>query len=263
MLKRIKDIIFKWLKSDIDEAIGQEYRQLGKVVKQIQTQINNQPDQTFGLLTDKEISTLCVGDLNTPMIKPFCRVSTKELPFTARLDGSSGPSPKLSKSYRAISYGVSSCGYDITISDKQIQFFTPKPGYISDPKNFDPSCLRDVEVVNDETGEYFVLPAGTVALFLTNEVFHMPNDVQAIALGKSTYARIGVIPNITPLEPGWKGCLVGEIANVSAVPAKVYINEGIAQLLFFRTGDKPRNCYAEHSGKYDGQSSDQITYAKV
>lgn len=161
----------------------------------------------------------------------------------------------------AISFGLSSFGYDITLSPKEFRIFRRIPGEVVDPKAFSLDHLEWSPLQADAQGEYFILPAHSYALAVSLEHFKIPADIIAICLGKSTYARTGVIVNVTPLEPGWQGHLTIEISNSSDSDVRVYANEGIAQLIFHR-GTPPSTTYADRSGKYQGQSH-QITLAKV
>lgn len=145
-----------------------------------------------------------------------------------------------------ISYGLSSYGYDARLAD-EFMIFTNVDNAIVDPKNFDESSF-----VNRKT-DVCVIPPNSFALARTVEYFKIPDDVLVICLGKSTYARCGLIVNVTPLEPGWEGQVTLEISNTTPLPAKVYANEGICQFLFYK-GDSPCEVtYAARSGKYMGQ----------
>lgn len=146
-----------------------------------------------------------------------------------------------------ISYGLSSCGYDITV-DGQFRIFTNSPGGIVDPKNFDPRILETVE------SDVCIIPPNGFALALSVETFKIPSDVMAICIGKSTYARCGIIINVTPFEPGWEGRAVIEISNTTPLPAKIYANEGIAQVIFLRSNAPCLNSYADKCGRYQGQT---------
>jgi dCTP deaminase len=162
---------------------------------------------------------------------------------------------------QAISFGLSSFGYDITLSRKEFRIFRRLPGEVVDPKNFTLDHLEWSPLQHDRQGSFFILPAHSYALAVSLERFNMPADVLAICVGKSTYARAGVIVNVTPLEPGWTGHLTIEISNSSDSDVRVYANEGIAQLIFHR-GNPPATTYADRSGKYQHQKH-QITLAKV
>ncbi len=145
-----------------------------------------------------------------------------------------------------ISYGVSSYGYDIRVS-RQFRIFTNVHGAVVDPKAFDPKGMVEIEA------DTCLIPPNSFALALSMERFRIPRDVLTICVGKSTYARCGIIVNVTPFEPGWEGQAVLEISNTTPLPAKVYAGEGLAQVIFFR-GDKPcRTSYADRAGKYQNQ----------
>jgi dCTP deaminase len=145
-----------------------------------------------------------------------------------------------------VSYGVSSYGYDIRVSN-EFKIFTNVNSAIVDPKNF----VSDSFV--DFVGDVCIVPPNSFVLSRTVEHFRIPRDVLAICLGKSTYARCGIAVTITPLEPGWFGYLTLEISNMTPLPAKVYANEGIAQLLFLGGDGECEVSYADKKGKYQGQ----------
>lgn len=145
-----------------------------------------------------------------------------------------------------ISYGVSSYGYDIRVAD-EYKIFTNVNATLVDPKAFDNRNFVSI------TGDHCIIPPNSFALAKTVETFRIPRSVLAVCLGKSTYARCGLIVNVTPLEPEWEGVLTLEISNTTPLPAKVYSNEGIAQLLFLQ-GDEPcMVSYKDKSGKYMNQ----------
>jgi len=147
-----------------------------------------------------------------------------------------------------ISFGTSSYGYDIRVAD-EFKIFTNINSAIVDPKNFDPRSMVDFR------GEVCIIPPNSFALGRTVEYFRIPSNVLTICLGKSTYARCGIIVNVTPFEPEWEGYVTLEISNTTPLPAKIYANEGIAQVLFFE-GDEPCDItYAMKKGKYQGQQS--------
>jgi len=147
-----------------------------------------------------------------------------------------------------ISYGVSSFGYDIRVSN-EFCIFTNVFGSVVDPKAFDPKGC--IEVKNDVC----LIPPNSFALALSVECFCIPTNVLTLCVGKSTYARCGIIVNVTPFEPGWQGKAVLEISNTTPLPAKIYANEGLAQVLFFES-DMPCNIsYADRDGKYQNQDS--------
>jgi dCTP deaminase len=146
----------------------------------------------------------------------------------------------------AISYGVTSYGYDVRVGRK-FKVFTNARCAVVDPKNFDPSSFVDIE------GDWCLIPPNSFALAETVEYLEIPRDIIAVCIGKSTYARCGIIVNITPLEPEWRGKITIEISNTTPLPAKVYANEGIAQILFLRTEAVCRTSYADKKGKYQDQ----------
>ena len=152
-----------------------------------------------------------------------------------------------------ISYGLSSFGYDIRVAD-EFKIFTNVNGATVDPKHFSEDEFVDFK------GEIAIVPPNSFALARSIEYMKIPDDIMVIAVGKSTYARCGIITNVTPLEPGWKGHITLEISNTTPLPAKVYANEGLVQLLFFQ-GDAPDTSYLKRSGKYQGQRG--ITLPKV
>ncbi|MER3415115.1 MAG: dCTP deaminase [Gemmataceae bacterium] len=145
-----------------------------------------------------------------------------------------------------ISYGITSYGYDVRIG-RRFKVFTNVYGAVVDPKNFSPAAFVDVE------GDFCLIPPNSFALAETVEYFEIPRDVLAICVGKSTYARCGIIVNITPLEPEWRGRITLEISNTTPLPAKIYANEGIAQIVFLRAERVCRVSYADKKGKYQDQ----------
>lgn len=147
-----------------------------------------------------------------------------------------------------ISYGVSSYGYDIRVAD-EFKIFTNVYSAIVDPKNFDPKSMVDFK------GEVCVIPPNSFALARTVEYFRIPRNVLTICVGKSTYARCGIIVNVTPFEPQWEGYVTLEISNTTPLPAKIYANEGIAQVLFFEADEECEISYADKKGKYQKQQS--------
>ena len=145
-----------------------------------------------------------------------------------------------------ISYGVSSFGYDVRVAD-EYKVFTDVYSVVVDPKQFDPRSFVDVKA------DYCIIPPRSFALARTLEYFRIPKDVLVVCVGKSTYARCGIIVNVTPLEPEWRGYLTLEISNTTPLPAKIYSNEGLAQLLFFQGDETPEITYAMKKGKYQDQ----------
>lgn len=175
-----------------------------------------------GILADHQIRDL---SLNEGMIDPFVEKQNH--------DG-------------VISYGLSSYGYDARCSS-EFKIFTNVDNAIVDPKNFSKDSFVDRDV------KECIIPPNSFVLTRSVEYFRIPKDVLVICLGKSTYARCGLIVNVTPLEPGWEGHVTLEISNTTPLPAKVYANEGVAQFLFFKGSDKCEVSYADRAGKYMGQ----------
>jgi dCTP deaminase len=154
----------------------------------------------------------------------------------------------------AISYGVSSYGYDIRVAD-EFKIFTNINNTVIDPKNFDPRSFVDVKT------DVCIVPPNSFALARTIEYFRIPRDVLTICLGKSTYARCGIIVNVTPFEPEWEGTVTLEISNTTPLPAKIYANEGIAQVLFFQSDEPCEMSYKDKKGKYQAQTG--VTLPKI
>lgn len=148
---------------------------------------------------------------------------------------------------RVISYGTSSYGYDIRCSN-EFKIFTNINSAIVDPKNFDQSSFVDVK------SDVCIIPPNSFALARTVEYFRIPRDVLVICLGKSTYARCGIIVNVTPLEPEWEGHVTLEFSNTTPLPAKIYANEGVAQVLFLGADETCEVSYRDRGGKYQGQT---------
>ena len=147
-----------------------------------------------------------------------------------------------------ISYGVSSYGYDIRVAD-EFMIFTNVHSAIVDPKNFDTKSMFEFK------GDVCIIPPNSFALSRTVEYFRIPRKVLTICLGKSTYARCGLIVNVTPFEPEWEGYVTLEISNTTPLPAKIYANEGLAQVLFFEADEECEVSYADKKGKYQKQQS--------
>lgn len=147
-----------------------------------------------------------------------------------------------------ISYGLSSYGYDIRVTN-EFKIFTNVHSAVVDPKNFDPKSFVDYK------GDVCVIPPNSFVLAQTVEYFRIPRDVLTVCLGKSTYARCGLIVNVTPFEPEWEGYVTLEISNTTPLPARVYANEGIAQVLFFQSDEVCETSYADRKGKYQKQQS--------
>jgi dCTP deaminase len=163
--------------------------------------------------------------------------------------------------HRVISYGLSSYGYDLRLSAREFRVFRHVPGTIVDPKNFNPANLEPAELHTDSHGQYFILPAHSYGLGVALERLAVPENVSVICIGKSTYARIGLIANLTPAEAGWRGHLTLEFSNSSSADCRIYANEGIVQLLFFE-GEPCEVSYQTRQGKYQDQA-EVVTLAKV
>ena len=182
------------------------------------------------VLSDKWIKKM---SLEKDMIKPFISKQTRE---------------------KNISYGLSSYGYDARVSD-EFKIFTNVNSGIVDPKNFNQNSFIS------KRAKECIIPPNSCALASTVEYFKIPNNVLVICLGKSTYARCGIIVNVTPLEPGWEGHVTLEFSNTTPLPAKVYANEGAAQFIFLEGNENPEVTYAERNGKYMKQQG--VTLPKV
>ncbi len=142
-----------------------------------------------------------------------------------------------------VSFGLSSYGYDIRVAD-EFKVFTNINSTVIDPKNFDPRSFVDIQA------DVCIVPPNSFALSRTIEYFRIPRDILTICLGKSTYARCGIIVNVTPFEPEWEGYVTLEISNTTPLPAKIYANEGIAQVLFLQSDEPCERSYADKQGKY-------------
>lgn len=148
---------------------------------------------------------------------------------------------------KVVSYGTSSYGYDVRCA-RDFKVFTNIFSATVDPKTFNPRSFVDVE------GDECVIPPNSFALASTVEFFRIPRDVLTICVGKSTYARCGIIVNVTPLEPEWEGHVTLEFSNTTNLPAKIYANEGVAQMLFFQADEACETSYKDRDGKYQGQT---------
>jgi dCTP deaminase len=158
------------------------------------------------------------------------------------------------KGRRIISYGTSSYGYDIRCSN-EFKLFTNLNSTIVDPKNFDDKSFVDFK------GDFCIIPPNSFALARTVEYFRIPRNVLTICLGKSTYARCGIIVNVTPLEPEWEGHVTLEFSNTTPLPAKIYANEGVAQVIFIESDEVCETSYKDRGGKYQGQKG--VTLPKI
>ena len=148
---------------------------------------------------------------------------------------------------KVISYGLSSYGYDLRVA-REFKIFTNVNGAIVDPKNFQEAAFVSLE------GDYCIVPPNSFALARSVEYFRIPRDVLTVCLGKSTYARCGIIVNVTPFEPEWEGHVTLEISNTTPLPAKIYANEGLAQVLFYQADEVCEVSYADKGGKYQKQT---------
>ena len=153
-----------------------------------------------------------------------------------------------------VSFGLSSYGYDIRVAD-EFKIFTNINYTVIDPKAFDPRSFVDVQA------DVCIIPPNSFALARTIEYFRIPRDVLTLCLGKSTYARCGIIVNVTPFEPEWEGTATLEISNTTPLPAKIYANEGIAQVLFFQSDERCETSYADKKGKYQAQR--EVTLPRI
>jgi dCTP deaminase len=153
-----------------------------------------------------------------------------------------------------VSFGLSSYGYDIRVAD-EFKIFTNINNTVIDPKAFDPRSFIDVRE------DVCIVPPNSFALARTIEYFRIPRDVLTLCLGKSTYARCGIIVNVTPFEPEWEGTATLEISNTTPLPAKIYANEGIAQVLFFQSDECCERSYADKKGKYQAQR--EVTLPRI
>jgi dCTP deaminase len=153
---------------------------------------------------------------------------------------------KLNGEQKIISYGTSSYGYDIRCAN-EFKIFTNINSTIVDPKNFDPKNFVEINA------DYCIIPPNSFALARTVEYFRIPRNVLTVCLGKSTYARCGIIVNVTPFEPEWEGYVTLEFSNTTPLPAKIYANEGVAQVLFFESDEECETSYKDRNGKYMGQ----------
>ena len=182
------------------------------------------------------------------MIVPFRR----ELVRYLDPEGQIGP---------VLSSGCSSYGYDIRLSAQEFLTFRHVPGTVMNPKRFNPANLEPAPMHSDEDGDYFILPAHSYGLGVALEKMRVPTNITVICLGKSTYARLGIIVNTTPAEAGWEGHLTLEFSNSSGADCRIYASEGICQLLFFE-GDPCATTYNDRQGKYQHQP-ERVTLAKV
>lgn len=218
----------------------------------------------MSILSDKQITRLCVppGYPLTPpgfkgMIEPFEPQQVRSRPVpVAEMQKLNAQELRVQRSgatsnaAKVISYGLSSYGYDVRCSS-EFKIFTNVNSTVVDPKDFDDKNFVDMNA--DDSGGFVIIPPNSFALARSLEHFRIPRDILVICLGKSTYARCGIIVNVTPLNPEWEGYVTLEFSNTSPLPAKIYAHEGCAQMVFFR-GDEPCEVsYADRDGKYQGQ----------
>ena len=195
----------------------------------------------MSVLCDKEIRCLAEEE---EMIAPFQdRLISKE------------------NGRRILSYGLSSYGYDIRLSPEQCLIFGRISEGECDPKDFKPEILNKAELLEDEKGKYFLLPPYGYCLGVARERLKLPRDVTVVAVGKSTYARSGILVNITPAESGWEGYLTLEISNCTGLFNRIYADEGVTQLLFYR-GNPCEVSYQDRKGKYQNQAP-EVVFSKV
>jgi dCTP deaminase len=190
------------------------------------------------------------------MIKPFVPELVRKVPT-----GDIGLLPNPNCIRRVLSYGTSSYGYDLRLSAKEFLIFRHIPGTVMDPKEPNPDNLELATLHEDHKGRFFILPAHSYGLGVAMECLRVPPTITVIILGKSTYARLGIIVNATPAEAGWEGHLTLEFSNSSGADCRVYAEEGIAQCLFFE-GEPCETTYADRQGKYQGQP-EQVVVARV
>lgn len=203
----------------------------------------------MSVLTDIKIAELCEnGDPHSAMIEPFHGVNIRYL----------------ENGQKIISKGLSSMGYDVSLSDKELKLFTNLNSAEIDPMDIDiDKCFVTPEIRTCPIKglEYVLIPPNSYLLGHTVEYFRIPNDIIVICLGKSTYARAGVGVNVTPIEPGFKGEVVIEIPNYTNLPVRIYLNSGIAQFVFLQSDNPCKVSYSDRSGKYQGQTG--LTHAKI
>lgn len=160
-----------------------------------------------------------------------------------------------------ISYGLSSFGYDIRLSPLEFRVFRHIPGTIVDPKYFNPDNLEPVKLHQDQHGDFFILPAHSYGLGVALERLAVPDNITVLCIGKSTYARVGLIANLTPAEAGWRGHLTLEFSNSSSADCRIYAKEGVVQLLFLE-GEPCQISYEKRRGKYQDQP-EQVVVSRV
>ncbi len=184
------------------------------------------------------------------MITPF------ESSLIREINGSESGLPR-----RVISYGLSSYGYDIRLSPREFRIFKHIPGTVVDPKNFKEQNLESTLLHTDDSGNYFILPAHSYGLGVALERLEVPDNISVICIGKSTYARCGIIANLTPAEAAWRGHLTLEFSNSSSADCRIYAAEGVVQLLFLE-GEPCAISYEARQGKYQDQP-ERVTIARI
>ena len=194
------------------------------------------------ILSDAQILARC--QVEPPMISPY------EPHLIRRVEGR-----------EVISYGASSFGYDIRLSPAEFKIFHHIPGEVVDPKQFNAAHMQPTPLHTDAKGDFFILPAHRYGLGVALERLHIPTDITVLCIGKSTYARIGIIANLTPGEAGWRGHLTLEFSNSSSADCRIYANEGVAQLLFLQ-GERCNISYQRRQGKYQNQP-ERVVFARV
>ncbi len=216
----------------------------------------------YSLLSDREIANLCTGD--RPMLSPFVPHQIKH--FDLDDVNCYGKSDII----KAISYGLSSYGYDLRLASHDFRIFKDRNIWqklglqktpVVDPKHFNENLLYQAKLHRDRTGEYFIMPPHSAALGVSVERFDMPRNIMGKCLGKSTYARSAITPFVTPIEAGWKGYPTLEFGNNTDLPCKIYANEGVLQMEFQR-GNDCKISYGDRNGKYQDQKH-EVTLAKA
>tara|TARA_R100000278_G_scaffold123259_1_gene112400 strand:+ start:46092 stop:46715 length:624 start_codon:yes stop_codon:yes gene_type:complete len=197
--------------------------------------------EKMSVLSDYEIKDLA---LNKGMISPFSESCVSK-----------------ENDRKILSYGLSSYGYDIRLSPKQCLLFGGVQRGECDVKDFDPNILKMTDLQEDKRGQYFIIPPYGYCLGVAMEYIKLPRDITVVAVGKSTYARSGIMANITPAEACWEGHLTLEIHNCTGLFNRIYANEGICQLLFYR-GVPCETSYADRKGKYQNQPN-EVVFSKV
>lgn len=192
------------------------------------------------ILSDRQIIERCQGDI--PMISPF-------IPHAVKVNEAGN---------KALSFGTSSFGYDVRLADEFVVFTNTHSAFI-DPKRLDPTSLSSINIQTSDDGDkYVIIPPNGYLLGKTVEEFKIPRDIMVVCVGKSTYARAGLIVNVTPIEPGFIGRIVIEISNSTNLPARIYVNEGVSQFLFFQGSEECDVSYSDRNGKYNFQTGLQL-----